>query len=333
LQKFIWQRRWIFLLVCLIAGVAITFASHPRRTPATLVITVDHEVLPADGNAEARLNARASDGSELRDVSWQFKHGGNLVRVENSSSSSQLRAGTMPGNVILVATEPGFNAGQAEIRLNLDPTDGFGDGTPDFLRLQSHSDQDTFRRWFSFLAESIYFEKEQDRPAEIDDCAALIRFAYRESLRRHEGLWATSLHLHSLPNVASVQKYNYPHTAIGAGLFRTRPGAFAPEDIADGTFAEFADAETLRRYNTYFVSRDVNSALPGDLLFFRQAGHRMPFHAMIYLGGSIFGTGNDWLVYHTGPRKGSAGEIRRVAITDLLPSMVRLGKNRCNSRT
>ena len=145
-----------------------------------------------------------------------------------------------------------------------------------------------------------------------------IRFAYREALRRHDGAWATSVNLHSLPNVASLEKYDYPHTAAGTGLFRTGPGAFIPEDLNNGTFAEFADAESLRRYNTHFVSRNIHSALPGDLLFFRQARHRMPFHTMLYIGRSNFGTGNDWLIYHTGPSKGSAGEIRRVAITDLL---------------
>ncbi len=193
-------------MVCLITGTAIALAvaAQHHRTPATLVITVNHEVLPADGDAQTQMRARASDGAELRTVSWQFKKGENLVRVENSFSNLELRAGTVPGDVILVATATGFNAGQADIRLNLDPTDRFGDGTPDFLRLQNPSDQGAFRRWFSFLAESIYFEREQDRPPEIHDCAALIRFAYRESLRRHDGAWATSVNLHSLPNVASV---------------------------------------------------------------------------------------------------------------------------------
>jgi uncharacterized protein YfaT (DUF1175 family) len=203
------------------------------------------------------------------------------------------------------------------LRLGLDPTDQFGDGTPDILRLQSGADQTAFRRWFSFLAESVYFQKDQDRPPEVNDCAALIRFAYREALRKHDASWANQWHLAQLPTAASVQKYEYPHTALGAGLFRTRAGAFTPDDVSNGAFAEFADADSLRRHNTHFLSRNISAARPGDLLFFRQQDHRMPFHTMIYLGNSSLTAGTDWLIYHTGPIDGRPGEVRRVTVSEL----------------
>jgi uncharacterized protein len=215
----------------------------------------------------------------------------------------------------------GYQRAQAprlKARLDLASVDQFGDGTPDFLRLQDANDQIAFRHWFTFLAESTYFEKQESRPAEIHDCAALIRYAYREALRRHDGRWADHWHLAVLPSVASVLKYDYPHTVLGAGLFRTRSGPFAQEDTSNGAFAEFANAGTLWRYNTHLVSRDPSAARPGDLFFFRQAEHRMPFHAMIYLGRSSFDEGAQWLIYHTGPSEGRAGQIRRVTIPDLL---------------
>ena len=296
----------------------MAFAIHTRTGPATLIVTVDHDTLPADGYAQARAHVQASNGRELRRVTWRLESGRSLADFEQHASDARLRAGVTPGDISLIALAPGFKAARVEVKLNLDPIDTFGDGTPDFLRLQDGNDQIAFRRWFAFLAESTYFEKEGDRPPEVSDCAALIRFAYREALRRHDGPWAEHWRLPSLPNVTSVQKYDYPHTALGADLFRTRPGAFAPEDAVNGTFAEFADAETLRRYNTHLVSRDLSAARPGDLLFFRQAGHRMPFHTMIYLGRSYFDEGADWLIYHTGPSAGRAGEIRRVTIRDLL---------------
>jgi uncharacterized protein len=305
------------LPVCWIAGLAIAFGTHTRPGPATLIVTVDHDTLPADGYAQARVRASASDGRELPSVTWRLENSRGLAELEHDSSEARLRAGVTPGAVSLIAFVPGFSPARVEVKVGLDPTDQIGDGTPDFLRLQDAGDQIAFRRWFAFLAETTYFQKESDRPSEINDCAGLIRFAYREALRRHDGPWANHWRLLSLPNVASVQKYDYPHTALAAGLFRTRPGAFMPEDAVDGAFAEFADAETLRRYNTYFVSRDLSAAHPGDLLFFRQAGHRMPFHTMIYLGRSYFDEGTDWLIYHTGPRAGNAGEIRRVTIVDL----------------
>lgn len=317
MSRYFASRGWVVLLVCFIAGLAIAFAHRTRAGAGTLVIALDHDVLPADGYATAKLQARDSNGAQPAGLTWQFENGGNLAGLEISNSESRLRAGVTPGVVTLMALARGFRPAPVEVRLGLDPTDQFGDGTPDFLRLQSEEDQIAFRHWFAFLAESIYFQKDQDRPAEVNDCAALIRFAYREALRKHDTLWANQWHLAQLPASASVHKYEYPHTALGAGLFRTQPGAFAPDDVANGTFAEFADSDSLRRYNTHFVSRDLNAARPGDLLFFRQEGHRMPFHTMIYLGDSCFGQGAGWLIYHTGPSEGHAGEIRRVTVSEL----------------
>jgi uncharacterized protein len=317
LSRCLEPRSWVVLLSCLLAGLAIPFARHARSDAATLVIAFDRDVLPANGYATAKLGARDGKGRQPSGLTWRFLSGRNLAELEVFNSESRLRAGVTPGIVNLVASAPGYHAATAELRLGLDPTDEFGDGTPDFLRLQSREDQIAFRHWFAFLAESQYFRTDRDRPTEVNDCAALIRFAYREALRKHDASWANQLHLTQLPASSSVRKYEYPHTALGANLFRTRPGAFSPDDLTNGAFAEFADADSLRRYNTHFVSRDLNAARPGDLLFFRQEGHRMPFHTMIYLGSGYFGQGADWLIYHTGPTAGHAGEIRRLTVSEL----------------
>lgn len=310
-------RRWAVLLVCFTAGLAIAFVSRMRTSPRTLLIVFDRDVLPANGYAEAHLHAQ-DNGAKLDGLTWRIERGRGLADLEAAGSEARLRAGVTAGVVTLSAAARGLRPAQVDIRLGLDPTDQFSDGTPDFLRLQSEEDQIAFRHWFTFLAESVYFQKDQDRPAEINDCAALIRFAYREALRKHNAPWANQWHLAQLPHAATVHKYNYPHTALGAGLFRIRPGAFAPDDLVQGAFAEFADADTLRRYNTHWVSRDLSAARPGDLLCFRRQGHRMPFHTMIYLGSSSFGEGTNWLIYHTGPNAARHGEIRRVTVTELL---------------
>jgi uncharacterized protein YfaT (DUF1175 family) len=102
-------------------------------------------------------------------------------------------------------------------------------------------------------------------------------------------------------------------------LFRVTPGPFEPEDLRNGAFAQFADAQSLRRFNTHSLGRDFRLAQPGDLLFFRQLEQDLPFHAMIVLGRSQFeGGSQDWVIYHTGPSRGQRGEIRRVALTELL---------------
>ena len=57
-----------------------------------------------------------------------------------------------------------------------------------------------FRHWFTFLAESQYYRTPGRLPREINDCAALIRFAYRQALREHDGAWASDLDLDAAPS-------------------------------------------------------------------------------------------------------------------------------------
>ena len=192
-----------------------------------------------------------------------------------------------------------------------------GDGTPDFLRLHDAADRSAFRRWFTLLAESEYYRRQSH--AEIDDCAALLRYAYHEALRQHDSLWAKAATLPIAPSASDIRQYQYPYTPLGAGLFRVRDGSFGPDDLNNGAFAQFADAKTLWRHNSYFVGRDITRARPGDLLFFRQEGKDLSFHAMIFLGPSQVEAGTEPLViYHTGPIGKSKGEIRRPTLAQLM---------------
>jgi uncharacterized protein len=199
-------------------------------------------------------------------------------------------------------------------------TDRVGDGTPDFLRLDSGSDREAFRAWFTAIAEYQVLRPAQDLPAEVNDCAALLRYAYRGALHIHTADWLAENKLEALAYLPSVHKYAYPRTPLGALLFRVRPPA-AGEDPKTA-FAEFADAKTLWQFNTYFVSRDVRLARPGDLLFFRQSEQGSPYHSMIFVGRSqlLRGSGEDEgvLVYHTGPIGKSTGEMRRTTVAELL---------------
>jgi uncharacterized protein YfaT (DUF1175 family) len=198
-------------------------------------------------------------------------------------------------------------------------TDSRRDGTPDFLRLEDSSDQEAFRRWFTFLAEIQYFTPPAQRPAEIIDCAALLRYAYREALRLHDAKWSADSKLSLVPALESVRKYQYPHTPLGPALFRVRPGAWSPADLHSGAFAQFADAETLERWNTFFISREIGHAQPGDLLFYRRAGDSMTFHSMIFLGRSQVTPGaTEYVVYDTGSEGGRMGGIKRLSVDQLL---------------
>ena len=312
--------RWLLLVVCVVAGLTIAFGDRLHRIPPALIVAVDHDFLPADGYATARIDLRATDGRDLTGLKLQAIEGRSIVRTSIASDGQVAHAivqtTVQPGTVIFQAKAPNLPPTKFIIRSGLDPTDEFGDGTPDFLRLDA-ADRQSFRRWFTFLAESTYVQKEDERPKEVIDCAALIRYSYREALKPHDGPWAASLHLPSTPNSASVQKYQYPYTPLSANLFRIEPGPFTPNDLSSNAFAEFADADTLRRFNTHFVSRDLSAARPGDLIFYRQSDAQSPFHSMIFLGRSHFGDGDQWVIYHTGPTGKDPGEIRRVTLDDL----------------
>ena len=133
----------------------------------------------------------------------------------------------------------------SQFTTTLDTADSAQDGTPDFLRLDDADDQRAFRRWFTFLAETQFFQPREARPAEIVDCAALIRYAYREALRAHDGRWATDAHLPLAPGIASPAKYQYPFTPLGADLFRVQPGRFAAR--GSGIAAPSRNSPTPRR--------------------------------------------------------------------------------------
>jgi uncharacterized protein YfaT (DUF1175 family) len=278
------------LLVILAAAAAALFAiARVGHSPAkSLVVEVTPARLPANGYAAASLKASVP-------AIFSIVEGQRAGRIEGS----RLIAGALGGRIVVEARAAGYRPVRAVVETEPQPPEVF-------LTLDEQSDRDAFTGWFTFLAEAQYFTPEL--PPEVMDCAALIRFAYRESFREHDGHWASALKLTSVPPLPGVRKYVYPYTPLGANLFRTGDG-----------YAEFADAQTLIRHNTFFVSRDIGSARPGDLLFYRQLDAAQPFHTMIFLGRSRFEPGaEEFVVYHTGPIHKQPGEIRRPSVEELL---------------
>ena len=315
--------RWLAVLaVVAVVIVVCAFTLHRAFAPAAFLVSTSEITLPADGFAATEVTIHSSTGHDLRGLRVDGEDSRRAVvesvRVDRDSAVVSVRAGVMPGEARIQLTAPGFATQQVALRVTLDTSDSVGDGTPDFLRLHDPADRAVFRRWFTLLAEAQFYSKHGSL-AEIDDCAALLRYAYREALRQHDSGWAKSVALPAAPSADDVRQYQYPYTPLGAGLFRVRDGSFVPDDLNDGTFAQFADAKTLWRSNTYFVGREISRARPGDLLFFRQSGQNLPFHAMIFLGSSQLDPAREPLViYHTGPVGRSAGEIRRPTVAQLL---------------
>jgi uncharacterized protein len=318
--------RAIGLGILTLSLVAVGFLFYRRQR---LSIEPSQITLPADG---AEHNA-------LRIGFPGFWFGGSWVggiwfggTVSENGNTPKLRLlESRPGLLEGVLLAP-VNPGHTDLHLTwrhhtilvpvtflFDPSDSFADGTPDFLRLHTAQDRQAFRSWFTSIAEA---QADQPKlPTEIDDCAALLRFAYREALHAHDETWLLS-HPMQTPQ-PSIQQYVYPQTPLDANLFRVRPGPFSPEDLGNASFAQFADARTLMERNTYLVGRDLRVARPGDLIFYRQLDqnspydvpgatpHHSPFHSMIFCGES-------GVVYHTGPIHQGKGEMRRLLLSDLL---------------
>lgn len=315
-------RRLLLAGAVVVLLVAVWQARTVYSAAPPLKITVEPAQLLADGVSTARIRITGSRDLRSDHLKLTLQAPDGRARLDDpifdgDSATAVLHAGIRPGPLVIAAVSS--HAPGAEVSLSTTPdySDSAADGTPDILRLDA-SDADAFRQWFTAIAEAAYVGGPAHQPAEIDDCAALLRFAYRETLHEHNDAWANTLGVPLTPGLPSIDKYHYPDTPLGAGLFRVRPGPFTAADLRNNAFTQFADADSLRQYNAHFVTRDIRRARPGDLLFFRQLGQHMPFHAMIYLGASHFGARGNWIVYHTGPDPHSGGELRRVTVEQLL---------------
>jgi uncharacterized protein YfaT (DUF1175 family) len=300
------------MFVVVLGGiVALVRVSAPVPQPQ---VTVEPSRILADGFDSANILVQTREAPHITLVE---KPRGTRVEEPVAAEGgwkARVYTGVMPGRITWRVETKGARPVTGQLAATLAGADSAEDGIPDFLRLEG-DDRVAFRRWFTFLAEAQYFQSPNRRPDEINDCAALIRYAYREALRGHDSVWAKGANLPLVPPFASVGKYQYPYTPLGAGLFRVTAGPFRAADLGNGAFAQFADARNLRR-NTHLISRDLARAESGDILFFRQDGGHMPFHSMIYLGESYFQKdGRRYVVYHTGPE---TGEIKRLTMEQLI---------------
>jgi len=198
--------------------------------------------------------------------------------------------------------------------------DSDNDGIPDTAELQSYMDRENFRRWFTLIAEGQFYHLSEQWNAEQRDCAGLVRFAWRESLRHHDRAWLQKMGPAYSPVAPDVARYSLEQGPLGEKLFRTSFGSYKDGELSNGTFSEFADARSLKSFNAKFISRDRRVAQPGDLLFFYQPWvQKFPYHVMIFLGGAQMGgnQASDWVVYHTGSSPSDSGTVKKVELSVL----------------
>lgn len=189
--------------------------------------------------------------------------------------------------VLAVAVACGFNGASAQ------------------LRLLDESDRQAFRAWFVVIADAQFYQP----TADVIDCAGLVRHATREALKAHTPEWLRHFAVPGVPAYPDVRRPPRP-----------QGGAWLLFRVADTPrYAEFADAQTLIRYNAVAVGRSAAAARPGNILYLHQASGSSPDHLMVFVGASVFDqSATDWVVYHTGPDGGRAGEVRKVRLADLL---------------
>ncbi len=194
------------------------------------------------------------------------------------------------------------------------------DGIPDAAELQSFMDRQNFRQWFTLIAEGQFYQLSDQWNVEQRDCAGLVRFAWREALRRHDRAWFQKMGAGYSAIAPDVARYSLEQGPLGEKLFRTSFGSYQEGESGSGTFSEFADARTLKSFNAKFISRDRQHIQPGDLLFFYQPWvQKYPYHVMVFLGDARLSNEqtNDWVVYHTGATPTDDGVVKKVALSVL----------------
>jgi uncharacterized protein len=198
--------------------------------------------------------------------------------------------------------------------------DSDNDGIPDTAELRTFQDRESFRRWFTDVAELQFYQLSEQWNVDQRDCAGLVRFAMREALRRHDRPWFQKMGPGYETVAPDVAGFDLDHNPLGEKIFRTDFGSFHESDLRNGRFSEFADGRALKNFNSAFVSRDRREAKPGDLLFFYQPWvQKFPYHVMIFLGGPRVAPNGaqDWVVYHTGSSPTDQGTVKKVELSVL----------------
>jgi uncharacterized protein YfaT (DUF1175 family) len=127
------------------------------------------------------------------------------------------------------------------------------------------------------------------------DCAGLVRFVVNEAFKLHDEKWVrhNGMSNHPLPPEIHLRPEQQP---IARGWIQL-----------DGKRAPFAMSQVLIQKNAYFVSKDLNQVLPGDLLFFDQGDDQ---HLMVWMGR--------YICYHTGTESKTDNGLRAVTLQDLM---------------
>lgn len=310
-----------------LAGLALSGLLATVLIPTGYVVELDRRALEADGRATVTARVRGvnvwggTTPTRLSGARRALVEGGaglGLSALYAHDGALVVRAGHAPGRFVITHPE----AAPVEVELRLDTRDADEDGLPDAAELLTGEDRAAFVRWFTTLAEAQHRQLDDGWAKVHQDCAGLVRFAYREALKRHDDAWLAKRRY--LPRIdhPDVQAIRYPTLPFMGDLpFSVTGRRFDAAKPASEQFTAAPNARTLWQANTRFVSRDLADARAGDLIFYRVPyGRGSRMHTMIVLGarsGASHTEAGRRVVYHTGASGEAEGEVRLVDLETL----------------
>jgi uncharacterized protein len=152
-----------------------------------------------------------------------------------------------------------------------------------------------FRGWFVRIVNEQLRQGPNPR-WQHRDCAGLVRFAVAEALQKHDAAW---LQRNGISRAGLPPEVDLAPERRDAMRYNWKQ--------ADGQRAAYVPAFGLVQNNARLISKDINQAQPGDLLFFDQGDDQ---HLMVWTGR--------YIAYHTGTVSPKDTGLRAVRIDQLM---------------
>lgn len=152
-----------------------------------------------------------------------------------------------------------------------------------------------FRSWFIRIIKDQVSRGPSPRWTQ-KDCSSLIRFAAYEALRKHDKKWmhASGTEYSNLPPEVALRPNQEIHINNWNLDEKSKKGSFV-------------SALGIIQQNADFISKDINQAKAGDLLFFDQGEDQ---HLMVWMGS--------YVAYHTGSNNKNDSGLRSVEIKKIM---------------
>lgn len=283
MKKLIFVRDVAFSIIFVLC-INILFCTNRSELQTSM------NTFPADGVSGGSVLFIPHNGSSL--ILPSLNDSISIISRESDSSGERIRfvSGIVPGTVTIRTTDG------VELHLTFYkiPDDIDGDGFPECAELVSESDRSAFRGWFVRIAESQFLKRSALWRKEDRDCAGLVRFSYKEALKKHDEQWLKRSGMVLDKNIPDVEAFSYPNIPVlGSSVFKVCSGSSNQLN----SFGDFADAGIIAKLNCRFLSKKISDAKEGDLLFFIIDDRKSPWHSMIVAGTE---NGERMLIYHTG---------------------------------